>query len=98
MRLIFLEHSVQKQAPGSLIFLHQLLNGLLSFPSSSSHAQRHLFFNPWSIIRAFSPGVMNWAIFPLHAMSLSLLWELGFIRNLVEARFLKTRLISPLIG
>ena len=55
----FLQHKVQKQAPASLNFLHQLPKGLLSFPISSIHDQRHLFFNPLSTRRASSPGFMN---------------------------------------
>ena len=80
----FLEHKVQKQAPASLNFLHQLPKGLLSFPISSIHAQRHLFFNPLSTRRASSPGFMNLLSILLSFGDISLLGHLRSIGRAIE--------------
>ena len=80
----FLQHKVQKQAPASLNFLHQLPKGLLSFPISSIHAQRHLFFNPLSTRRASSPGFMNLLSILLSFGDISLLGHLRSIGRAIE--------------
>ena len=55
----FLEHKVQKQAPASLNFLHQLPKGLLSFPSHIFYPcpAPFIFMNLLSILLSF--GVMS---------------------------------------
>ena len=55
----FLEHKVQKQAPASLNFLHQLPKGLLSFPSHLFYPcpAPFIFMNLLSILLSF--GVMS---------------------------------------
>ena len=55
----FLEHKVQKQAPASLNFLHQLPKGLLSFPSHLFYPcpAPFIFMNLLSILLSF--GVVS---------------------------------------
>ena len=58
----FLEHKVQKQAPASLNFLHQLPKGLLSFP--------YLFY-PCPVPFIFQSFINQESIFPrIHELAL----------------------------
>ena len=85
----FLEHKVQKQAPASLNFLHQLPKGLLSFPS-------HLFYPcpaPFTFMNLLSI-LLSFGVMSLYSGSYARQSD----REKSEAHFPKTRPNLLLIG